>query len=765
MGKGIGSAITASAVLLIGVLLGQTNANAGTPITIIANPGPFESIEAAAVAEEKVDWWDGDPADDHACTESFAAAELRRFLAKGIDIADGQLVLQSPDGDLPESGIVVILGTRSSNPMIEKMAALASPPKVAPASEESFLIYSVEEGGRTVFIIEGADRIGCLYGAYEFLEQVGYRFFGLGDLGTVLPPKGTSLPDRIETAGAPAFQSRGFWAWEDRGSEEFLLWMARNRMNYWSAAQGNPHFCKKIGLRLVIGGHTPYKLFMDPDGEYPYDHPLYTGDESKPADPYPTNEKSEFAGDQDGDGSLSTFEAHPEWYGLLGGKRQREMDENFGACNVCTSNTDGIDFLARNFVESLIDGVWKYADIVNFWALDNRPWCECDHCKAVGPQTVRLLMVVHQVQKVMKEAQDSGRLSRKVLLHSCAYHETLAPPDRPLPADFDAETIAVTLYPIGRTYTHALGDPNSTEANLHHADHFIGWTRGEYYKGSVCVGEYYNVSRLRNLPTLYSKTLAVDIPWYYRNGARHFQYMHVLTQSWGTWTLNQRMMAQLLWNPHQDAQALLDDYFEKFHPTTTENTRQFYHHLENAMANVKAMKHYLELDDPKVKYYSLRNQIDALKEDLFPLKTLQYDHRSPVTDSGVSLVESISELALARKALDAALLECSDPVERDRLLETESRFAYGEAIFHFYNHMVRALMFHHRSDEVLARLETKKASQLAEKLRTMVEVVQGAGSHGSDVNGFEAAQLNNAYEFLMGKYGDAAAVQVSRQGE
>lgn len=54
---------------------------AETSISILVNPGNLASIEEAGHAEEQVDWWDGDLSDDNACTESFAALELRHFLS------------------------------------------------------------------------------------------------------------------------------------------------------------------------------------------------------------------------------------------------------------------------------------------------------------------------------------------------------------------------------------------------------------------------------------------------------------------------------------------------------------------------------------------------------------------------------------------------------------------------------------------------------------------------------------------------------------
>ena len=43
----------------------------------------------------------------------------------------------------------------------------------------------------------------------------------------------------------------------------------------------------------------------------------------------------------------------------------------------------------------------------------------------------------------------------------------------------------------------------------------------------MTVGEYYNVSSLKTLPNLYSRIMAADIPYFYRTGARHLNYMHI----------------------------------------------------------------------------------------------------------------------------------------------------------------------------------------------------------------------------------------------
>ena len=63
------------------------------PVTIVVNPGNFSSIGKAGHSENQVNFWDDDLADDDACTECFAAVELKRFLAVCTDIQDNTIKL------------------------------------------------------------------------------------------------------------------------------------------------------------------------------------------------------------------------------------------------------------------------------------------------------------------------------------------------------------------------------------------------------------------------------------------------------------------------------------------------------------------------------------------------------------------------------------------------------------------------------------------------------------------------------------------------
>ena len=735
--------MTALSVAVVGVLPTVLAAGDSPPVTIVANPGPFTSIKEASVGEEKVNWWDANLSDDRACTECFAALELARFLPVCTSFSTDDIRLTSPN-PLPPTGHVFLIGSKQSNKLI---ASYNIPERANLKTDESFLIRTVGDKNRTITIIEGKDRVGTLYGVNNYLNHLGIHFYGLGEKGTVYPPEPVKLPQVLSVIENPSFLTRGFWAWEERGNEDFFLWMARNRMNLWTAGEKNRiHFLKKLGMKLTAGGHTIHEYFLDPHAEYPYDHPKFQGDDDKHKDPYAAGK--EYAGDTNADGKLTYFEAHPEWYGLRNGKRSSGIKGSFGD-NYCTSNADATKELAKNLIQSLTDGRWRHADTVDFWMLDVGKWCECESCRRQGTYTDRLFDVIHTVLTEIHNAHRQGRLQRNVQLVTLAYQETLSPPTRPLPDRFDYANCSVTFFPIQRCYVHPLADPNCTEINKALLDDYQGWATaaGRRYTGPIFIGEYYNVSSIKSLPVLFTKIMAADIPWYYKTGARHFHYMHTPTRLWGTWTLNQYLLARLLWDINTEVNALLEDYFHQYYPRTTDHARAFYRHLEAATANIKPFKHH-------VTGYSLRSKLASKSAELFPLDHLHYEPYHPKLNDGPDIVEIVDSVRLARKQIEAALLQCANRTEQARLLEDERRFSYGEAMILFYYHLVRTAIFHGRGDDVMARHEFDYVERFAETLKTITDLVQVASSHANAKDGLDATQAVNVYEFFKEKYGD-----------
>ncbi len=739
--KPIHTFLTATAIVFATAPLAEAE-----PCTLIADPGPFTTIEQAAAAERQVNWRDADPTDDTACTECFAAMELAKFLPRCTKVRSEDVRLAAPVSLLENGNVFVLTSGKTKPNLARSLAGRFKPAELS--TPESFRIRACTQNGRIVTIIEGGSRVGTLYGTYTYLRRLGMRWYGLGTLGTVAPGEPSALPAELDLTERPDYVTRGFWPWLVEANEDFYLWMARNRLNLWTPEEGRVPIMRKLGLQLIQGGHIVQYACLNPKAAYPYDHPQFDGDDDKPDDPYEPSR--EFKGDANGDGKLTYFEAHPEWYCLVKGKRSDRIGTD-GGDNYCTSNNDATQELAKNVVRELTAGQWRDVDILNFWMLDNGHYCECEECKRQGTPTDRLFAALYAISKKIRKARADGGLARMVKLSSAAYHETLSPPTKPLADDFDYANCFVALYPIERTYTHAFADPNSTLVNRHLVERYRLWTHGEdrTYKGDMLIGEYYNVSSFASLPLVFARIMEADIPWYHAHGTRHFNYMHTPVRLWGTWALNQSLMAALLWDVNTDVDTFLDAYFRGRYPTTTKIARRFYEHLEAASSNMKAFKHYTW-------GYSLRRALHAAikkkEAELFPREDLQYfTHHSPKND-GLDVVEIVAEMRAAREAIDEALMRCTSDVERLRLLEDERRFAYGEAMVEFFHRTVRTILFHQKGIKDSAMREFAHLERIAGRLKDMTDVTHSAGEHANFENGLAATQIIRVYDFLKDTY-------------
>jgi len=329
-------------VALTGVIVAAGEAPADT--SIVVDFGTYPSAKVAGRAEAKVNWLDADTADDTVCTQCFAALELQDYLRKMTGRAGDFPIV---DDDKTPNGKLILVGGPKSN---AASRALAGTPGVdanqlAKLGPEGYRIRSAVVDGRRITLVAGGGRVGTLYGVYDLLHRLGCRWFAPGEIHEEVPHV-EKLVD-LDVTERPDFATRGFHGWQDRAGEDFLIWMARNRLNYWCVEQTNHPLMHKLGIQMACGGHTAQAMFFNPSSPYPYNHSRFEGDEKKPADPYPVGDQ--YQGDADKDGKLSYFEAHPEWYALVGGKRIPGIGDGFGT-NYCTSNPHATTEFMKNSV-------------------------------------------------------------------------------------------------------------------------------------------------------------------------------------------------------------------------------------------------------------------------------------------------------------------------------------------------------------------------------------------------------------------------------
>lgn len=693
--------------------------------TVLAPVADFNDVEAAGCGEEQVDWSGSEAPRQEACTLSFAALEI----TKGLNgVSEGRAVAQPWQGTFPESPFILVL---SATTLAAQRAAVEAwfPDVDVPQQPQSFVMLTVRHESSVGCLILGADRVGALYGAYEWLNRTGFRWFGPDPWDTDAP---TALPNTLPELNltvSPSFDIRGFMGLgSPRAHRDLLLWMARNRMNKCGVVDGQEAFCRKCGIRWLGGGHDTFGRYL-------------------PAKTY--------------------FAEHPEWYGLRGGKRSPNVHEGMGD-NICLSNPAARAEVARNAADSLIDGPERSLDILQLWPFDHYDsWCECDACAALGNKVDHLLLLAHDVRQAIRCAMADHRLRRNVQVSICAYHNTLTPPTRPLPADFDHDNIIVQFFVIERCYAHAFDDPRCTEANAKLLNLWQAWASPDCpFRGRMMIGEYYNVSTFAGMAVPFMSVMARDIPFYWKTGARDIDYMHVLAQNWGTHALTNSQFAAMIWNAELDVPVWLNDYFSRRYGVQAEQMTAFYQRLEATLCNAKPLKHYMGVvtDEPPEKLwplpdYRLASLNRTLPQEgspekpvtLFQSQHLSYAAADRTDNDGPSLLETVDGLHEAARMLDQAILDCRDPNVSKRLASDVRRFRYTRLLVLFIYHFVRLRMLESRGDTALALTEAQALRQIGEALRVETLVCRNFVNEAFE-NGLTATFHSKTYEKIMQQY-------------
>ncbi len=310
--------------------------------------------------------------------ERRAAEELRRFVR---EMSGAELAIQ--DDSRAVRGPLVLVGRSRA------LRRVAPDLRVEALGAEEFVI---EERGGHLVIAGGGER-GTMYGAYEFLERLGCRWF-TADV-TKVPQLKTIPIGGLKVRQGPAFEYR-----EPFFREAFQRdWAARNRVN------GN-----HADLDASTGGKIGY---------YPFVHSFY---QLVPPERY--------------------FADHPEYFSLVDGKRRAEGGQ------LCLTHEEVLR-IATETVERWIAG-HPEAKIFSVSQNDWEGWCECERCRRVeeeegGAHSGPVLRFVNAL------AERIGRKHPDKLIDTLAYWYTEAPPLRARPAP----NVRVRLCPIGICTAHS----------------------------------------------------------------------------------------------------------------------------------------------------------------------------------------------------------------------------------------------------------------------------------------------------------------------
>ena len=375
-------------------------------------------------------------------------------------------------------------------------------------------------------LLAGGRPRGTLYAVYRFLEQqCGARWWT--PWAADMPHRPTlSLPD-LNIQEQPAFEYREpFWYSAFDGD-----WAARHFYNGEHA-----HLTPALGGQLTYKGfvHTFFPLV--PPAKY--------------------------------------FQAHPEWYSLINGKRTAN------GAQLCLTNPQLRDFVVEQVRQLLKES--PDANIISISQNDQFGPCECDNCKAIdtaeGSHAGTIISFVNYI---------AGKLQPEfpnVAFDTLAYQYTRHAPKtiKPLP------NVIVRLCSIECNFAAPLDDPS----NKSFASDIEDWSK-------ICNRLY-----IWDYVTNFGHYVQPHPNWFVLGpNLRFFHDHHVrgvfeegAYQSNGSEMEEMRawVLAQLLWNPKADDNALINEFLNGYYgPHAAPYIRQYLDLLQGA-----AKGYYLGIGSP-----------------------------------------------------------------------------------------------------------------------------------------------------------------------
>ena len=454
--------------------------------------------------------------------EQFAATELQRYLGR---ISGAMLPVRQEDVAARSTYSFYIGNTR-------KAATAGIKLEDRMMGSDGFALRSVPNG----MIVLGRNDLGSVFGVYEMLERYfDVRWFMPGDLGEHVPKQDPLKIGKISLVFKPSFRVR----WIGNGE-----WPLRQRMNAYVTADG-----RSVGINWKWHFHTFFRLI--PPGKY--------------------------------------YAAHPEYFALVKGKRTVTDSQTHGN-QLCTSNPDVIREVAKNLIATL--DAEPGIEIITLSPNDGGGFCECEQCTALdepgrdwfGKYSRRLAIFNNEIARLVSQKHPN------VLIKVGAYAMYARPP---LDKDYQPEpNLFFQLCHLYFCHNHSLVS-DACRAGVTYEPSVEFQPNQEFRKildqwrrlsPHLFIYEYYSIGGMAqgNLPWPLVHTIREDLPYYRKCGVEGF-YTQLSESLWHRLGLNFYLAAKLCWNADLDADALLDDYFEKFYGPAAAPMRDSFMAMEQSM--------------------------------------------------------------------------------------------------------------------------------------------------------------------------------------
>lgn len=388
---------------------------------------------------------------------------------------------------------------------------LAPTPITTPQRDGSEQAFVIDQTGVGV-VIEGNSDIGVLYGAYEYLSDLGVRWFGLGEPGMHVPARKSIAVTGERKAVKPAFRQRSIWLngsvdwhWDkdklDQNQVEYAYWLVRNRIDGTPRLKGR-NFPDISNPKRDATGHNIRVIYK---------------------------------------ANRLKIDQHPERFPLVtrDGKQVR-LDKG----QICFTHPQNIADAAAWCIEFFDKNPHMLSASMSL--ADTGGVCECPECTkangGVNPAERADRLIWGFMNEVARRV-GQARPGKGIAFYS-GYGVTAAPPD-----DVKAEPNILGAVAHVEHNNHALDDP-TCPINVAHLEKFAALKRA----GAEMMARDYTV-----YPACLQPLVILDyIRVYHELGCIGYS-CEVMARSEQHWMVTWAQ-AQLTWNPMLDPRKLIEEY-------------------------------------------------------------------------------------------------------------------------------------------------------------------------------------------------------------
>ena len=490
---------------------------------------------------------------------------------------------------------VVTPSQRPEGPAILLGSELAPAPVRAGLTEAQlgFDGYIIRSLDERTLLLCGRTEPGHANAVYGWLRELGGRWFMPGPHGEVIPQVGMPQLGGWDRRERPAYIHRRLWYSSVRARSEATAQEIKQMRDELSDWQRR----NRMGSPPLSFGHNFAKVIS-------------------PA---------------------KLFDAHPEYFPERGGVRVPDGQ-------LCTTNEQVIE----RFADAAVAEFDRLTDLQSFSLSpnDGRGWCHCPHCEALDPPSARGT----EAGKADRLVTFANAVARRVRsrypdrwLAFYAYKGCVAPPTY---ADPDDNVLVVLAHAVF-DHLRSIDDPRSA-ANVTFNRHLVGW-------GAVAeqmfVREYYCRWWA---PWPMWPAVASDIPYLWQHHITGFN-AELECRSEGC-EIGWYLLAELSWDPGQDADKLTQDYFRGLYGSAAPAMKAYFLILREAESD-PALRARGGADEipklfPAQRIDRARQQLEAaLALAVTPPQQFQVRRSIDAMDA----MQAYWALESARKAFDAAL--------------------------------------------------------------------------------------------------------------